>query len=77
VTAFDAANVELAAINAVIDAGQTPTRANVLAQIVNTSYDGLTGPITFDVNGDNASSRVTSVYVVKNGAWMYVRQIAG
>jgi branched-chain amino acid transport system substrate-binding protein len=77
VTAFDGANVELAAINAVIDAGQTPTRPNVLAQIAHTSYDGLTGPITFDVNGDNASSQVISVYVVKDGAWLYVRQIAG
>jgi branched-chain amino acid transport system substrate-binding protein len=77
VTAFDAANVELAAINAVIDTGQTPTRANVLAQIAHSSYDGLTGHITFDINGDNASNRLISVYMVKNGAWEYVRQIDG
>ena len=76
-TAFDAANVELAAINAVIDAGQTPTRANVLAQVAHSSYGGLTGPIAFDANGDNATSKVISVYVVRNGAWMYVRQIDG
>jgi branched-chain amino acid transport system substrate-binding protein len=75
--AFDAANVEVAAINAVIAAGQTPTRANVLDQIAHTSYDGLTGHITFDVNGDNASSKVISVYVVRNGAWVYVKQITG
>jgi branched-chain amino acid transport system substrate-binding protein len=76
-TAFDATNLELAAINAVIDAGQTPTRTNVLAQIAHASYDGLTGHIAFDANGDNVTGKVLSVYAVKDRAWQYVKQISG
>ncbi|HEV7126944.1 MAG TPA: branched-chain amino acid ABC transporter substrate-binding protein [Ktedonobacterales bacterium] len=74
--AYDATQVEIAAINAVIISGNTPTRTNVLAQITRTSYAGLIGPISFDANGDNVGSRIVSVYVVQAQAWVYVKQIA-
>lgn len=75
VNSFDAANIVVAAINSVIDAGQTPTRANVLAKIAGISYDGLTGHIGFDANGDNTGSKVLSVYKVTGGQWVYVKTV--
>lgn len=77
VNAYDAANIEIKAISDVISSGQTPTRANVLSKIAGTSYDGITGHITFDANGDNSGAKVLSVYKVTSGNWVFVKQVNG
>jgi branched-chain amino acid transport system substrate-binding protein len=71
---FDAANVVVAAIGAVIDAGQTPTRENVRRQIATGTYQGLTGLLSFDANGDDVGTQLVSVYSVRNGSWVYVKR---
>lgn len=75
VNSYDAAMIEIAAINKVIDSGKAPDRASVLANIASTSYDGITGHISFDQYGDNAGAKVFSIYTVKNGQWTYVKTV--
>jgi len=75
VNSYDAAMIEITAINKVIDAGQTPNRLNVLNQIAKTDYTGITGHITFDANGDNAGSKVFSIYTVQNGQWVFIKSV--
>lgn len=43
-------------------------RAEVAEAIRNISYDGITGVVEFDENGDN-KQQVISVYTVKGGSW--------
>ena len=74
VNSYDAAQIEIAAINRVIDAGKTVNRANVLAEVAKTDYNGITGHITFDQNGDNAGQKVFSIYTVKSGKWTFVKE---
>lgn len=74
VNAYDIGNLEIAAINRVIDAGKPVNRANVLAEIAKTDYTGITGHITFDKNGDNSGQKVFSVYKVQGGAWVFVKE---
>jgi branched-chain amino acid transport system substrate-binding protein len=57
VNSYDAAMIEITAINKVIDSGQTVNRVNVLSQIAKTDYTGITGHITFDQYGSGSSSR--------------------
>ncbi len=71
---FDAASVVVAAIGAVIDAGQTPTRENVRRQIATGAYQGLTGLLSFDANGDDVGTQLVSVYSVRNGSWVFVKR---
>ncbi len=73
--AYDAANIEIAAINAVIDAGQAPIRTNVLTRIAQTTYPGVTGYCAFDAIGDNIAAGQVSEYLVTNGGWTYVKQV--
>ncbi|MGZ6308249.1 MAG: branched-chain amino acid ABC transporter substrate-binding protein, partial [Ktedonobacterales bacterium] len=74
VNAYDIGNLEIAAINRVIDAGKPVNRANVLAEIAKTDYNGITGHITFDQNGDNSGQKVFSVYKVQGGKWVFVKE---
>ncbi len=73
VNSFDIGGLMVAAINRVIDSGKPVNRANVLAEIAKTSYDGITGHITFDQNGDNSGQKVFSVYKVQGGQWVFVK----
>jgi branched-chain amino acid transport system substrate-binding protein len=75
VVSYDAAMIEIKAINDVIDSGKTPTRANVLAGIAATNYNGIIGNITFDQNGDNAGQKVFSIYTVQGGKWVFVKSV--
>lgn len=52
--AYDSTAVLLLAIEAAIEdaGGALPTRAAVAAAVREVEYDGLTGPISFDANGD-------------------------
>jgi branched-chain amino acid transport system substrate-binding protein len=75
VVSYDAANIEINAINKVIDSGKAPTRQLVEAAVAATSYDGIIGHITFDQNGDNAGQKVFSIYTVKSGQWVFVKSV--
>jgi branched-chain amino acid transport system substrate-binding protein len=50
--AFDAANVELAALRTLIKAGQPLSRKAVSSQIRSSNLEGLTGNLRFDSKGD-------------------------
>ena len=72
---FDAANILITVIKNLISSGKTVTRAAVLDGVQNIQYDGVTGHISFDKNGDNSGGAVFSVYQVKNGVWTFLRQV--
>jgi branched-chain amino acid transport system substrate-binding protein len=64
VEAYDSAGIILKAIEDVLTAngGVLPTRAEVAAAVRAVNYDGLTGNITFDANGDRT---VATYYVLE------------
>ncbi len=62
--AYDAAMIEISAIKALIASGQPVTRAAIRDRVAVTSYAGVTGTITFDANGDNAGSKIFSIWAV-------------
>ena len=71
---YDAAMIEIKAIKSLISAGKDVTRENVRDAIGSISYDGVTGHISFDANGDNAGQKVYSVYWIDastNGQWAF------
>ena len=48
-------------------------RAAVIAAVAATNYEGITGAIAFDANGDTTNKAIT-LYVVKGGVWIpYVK----
>jgi hypothetical protein len=59
---YDAVFVYAHALAAVLASGQTPNVTNVLQAVQNTSFVGVTGLITFDVNQD----RVGAAYTLAN-----------
>ncbi len=76
VQAYDAANIEITAIKNLINAGKDVTRANVRDQVAGINYNGLTGDITFDANGDNSGTKAFSVYVVNSSQqWVFLSQV--
>jgi branched-chain amino acid transport system substrate-binding protein len=79
VMAYDVANLEIQAITSVINSGKTPDRANVRDAVAATNYQGLTGHITFDANGDNSGGTVWSIYAVDptTNAWVFKTQVSG
>jgi branched-chain amino acid transport system substrate-binding protein len=72
---YDAAKIEIQVIQNIIKSGGTLNRAAVLSGIQNVDYNGVTGHITFDKNGDNSAGGVFALYVVKNGQWTFLRQV--
>lgn len=79
VMAYDVANIEIQAITQVINSGKTVNRANVLSAVTHTNYDGLTGHISFNADGDNAGGTVWSIYQVDptSNAWTFKTQVSG
>ena len=76
-SAYDAAMIEITAIKGLIKDGKDVTRAAVRDAVAATSYDGVTGHITFDANGDNSGAKVFSVYGVgSDGQWKFVQLIS-
>jgi branched-chain amino acid transport system substrate-binding protein len=75
VNAYTAAMVLIAALKEVIQAGQAVTRAAVRDRAQRIHYVGLSGPISFDENGDIASG-VFSIYQVRQGVWVYVQRLS-
>jgi branched-chain amino acid transport system substrate-binding protein len=53
--AYDAAMIEITAIRQLIAAGKAVTRANLRDAVAQMHYDGVTGSISFDANGDNTA----------------------
>lgn len=72
---FDAANILITAIKNIIASGGTLNRAAVLSQVQNIHYTGVTGNISFDEHGDNAGGGVWAIYQVKNGQWVFLKQV--
>jgi ABC-type branched-subunit amino acid transport system substrate-binding protein len=72
---YDAAMVLITAIKQLIRSGQAVTRANVLDQVQHIHYVGVTGPISFDTNGD-ITHGVFSIYKAQAGNWDYLEQIS-
>lgn len=70
--AYDAARILIQAIQSLLQNHQQVTRASVLQAVQQTSYDGVTGHITFDTNGDNANGQF-SLFKVANGQWQFIR----
>ena len=76
VQAYDAAMIEITAIKSLISSGKDVTRQNVRDQVASIHYNGLTGTIYFDNNGDNAGTKVFSVYEVDNTKqWVFTTQV--
>jgi branched-chain amino acid transport system substrate-binding protein len=72
--AYDAAMVLITAIRHLITAGRTVTRAALVDEVEHIQYAGVTGPISFDSNGDIGHG-VISMYVVQHGRWTYAWQV--
>ncbi len=73
--AYDAAMIEITAIQNLIKEGKDVTRETVIEGIQHIQYDGVTGHISFDQNGDNAGNKVFSFYAVKNGQWVFDKAV--
>jgi branched-chain amino acid transport system substrate-binding protein len=69
ITAYDAALVVLAAIDAVAKTGATVDRVSVRDAIEAVKVDTLQGPISFDANGDLKDHVVSVFQVVRNTAY--------
>ena len=76
--AYDATMIEIKAIKGLISSGKAVTRENVRDAIASIQYDGVTGHISFDANGDNAGNKVFSIYWIDtstNGQWAFKEQV--
>jgi branched-chain amino acid transport system substrate-binding protein len=73
--AYDAAMVLITALRNLIRGEKEVTRAALLDQVQSIIYRGVTGPISFDKNGDIAHG-VYSIYSVKADRWVYFQQVS-
>ena len=71
---YDGAQILIKVIKSIISGGKDPTRALVISGVQSVDYTGVTGHITFDPHGDNASGGVWSVYKVTGGKWAFVKE---
>jgi ABC-type branched-subunit amino acid transport system substrate-binding protein len=78
---YDATMILITAIKSVIranlqimhsDVGTIRRAVRDAVQHPEQPYTGLTGPITFDSNGDNAVAKTFTVYAVENGRWIHM-----
>jgi branched-chain amino acid transport system substrate-binding protein len=72
--AYDAAMVLITGMKHLIKAGREVTRDTLIDQIQNINYRGVTGPVSFDKNGDIAHG-IYSIYTVQAGQWAYFQQV--
>jgi|GEM_PF-2690877 len=69
--AYDCAMIEIQAINTLIKDGKDVTRANIRDVIQNITYNGLTGTISFDANGDIKTQKTYTIYKTDTtGHWV-------
>lgn len=70
--AYDAAMAEIAAIKTAISSGKGVSRSAIATALAATKFDGATGAIAFDQNGDSTASTNFSVYTCDaKGVWSY------
>jgi len=75
---YDATMIIITAIKNLIKDNKAVTRDAVRQQVQAITYDGITGKISFDQNGDNSGPKVFSVYTVDSTkAWVYKKQLNG
>ncbi|MER6731953.1 branched-chain amino acid ABC transporter substrate-binding protein [Streptomyces puniciscabiei] len=72
--AYDAATAIIKAVGQVVKDGKIPSdaRAQIVDAVQKTSFDGISGKISFDEYGDTTNKQLT-VYQVKNGEWKSVK----
>ena len=75
--AYDAAMIEINVIKQLIKDGKAVTRANVRAGVAGISYNGLSGQIGFDSNGDNTGPKVFDIWAIidNSGKWTKIQQV--
>ncbi|MFE9610545.1 branched-chain amino acid ABC transporter substrate-binding protein [Streptomyces sp. NPDC006012] len=71
---YDAATAIIKAVGQVVKDGKVPSdaRTQVVDAVQKTSFDGLSGKISFDEYGDTTNKQLT-VYQVTNGEWKSVK----
>jgi branched-chain amino acid transport system substrate-binding protein len=74
--AYDAAMIVINALQSALTTNPgslASLRQLVLSKVVHPDqiYNGVTGIITFDSNGDNVAQKSFSVYAVENHSWVY------
>ncbi|MER6071187.1 branched-chain amino acid ABC transporter substrate-binding protein [Streptomyces sp. NPDC001852] len=72
--AYDAATAIIKAVGQVVKDGKIPSdaRAQIVDAVQKTSFDGISGKISFDEYGDTTNKQLT-VYQVTNGVWKSVK----
>jgi branched-chain amino acid transport system substrate-binding protein len=76
--AYDAAMVEITAIQGILAKKDTIARADVVSALASTDYVGVTGHIGFTPDGDRTPSPGFSLYTcAANGAWSYSTHVNG
>ncbi|MFL4903494.1 branched-chain amino acid ABC transporter substrate-binding protein [Streptomyces sp. MMS24-I2-30] len=71
---YDAATAIIKAVGQVVKDGKIPSdaRAQIVDAVQKSSFDGLSGKISFDEYGDTTNKQLT-VYQVTNGEWKSVK----
>ncbi|MGY5007752.1 branched-chain amino acid ABC transporter substrate-binding protein [Streptomyces sp. 900105755] len=71
---YDATMAIIKAVGTVVKDGKIPTdaRSQIVSAVQNTSFDGISGKISFDEYGDTTNKQLT-VYQVKSGEWKSVK----
>jgi branched-chain amino acid transport system substrate-binding protein len=71
---YDAATAIIKAIGTVVKDGKVPddARAQIVAEVQKTKFDGIAGPVAFDEYGDTTNKQLT-VYQVVDGKWSAVK----
>lgn len=70
--AYDAAMAEIAAIKTALASGKGVTRGAIATALAATKFNGATGAIAFDQNGDSTAAATFSVYTCDaKGVWSY------
>ncbi|MGW4565641.1 branched-chain amino acid ABC transporter substrate-binding protein [Streptomyces sp. NPDC004561] len=71
---YDAATAIIKAVGQIVKNGKVPSdaRSQVVSAVQSTSFDGISGKISFDEYGDTTNKQLT-VYQVVNGAWKSVK----
>jgi branched-chain amino acid transport system substrate-binding protein len=73
--AYDAAMVLITGMKNLIKAGREVMRDALIDQVQNINYRGVTGPVSFEKNGDIAHG-VYSIYSVQAGQWAYFQHVS-
>ena len=75
VSAYDAAEIVISSIRAIIASGNVPYLPSVLTHVTTQQYTGIAGSYWFTTTGDNVLAALPNLYVVRNGAWVLQQQI--